>query len=127
MSKRILFMTTHIEKHVEKQKDFLERRSRKRSLRSFNYFTEERKERFDAYNDYVKYNNFYMVMFLEFLQFNSQTFTFYKDEYIKKLTDLSYIVLELFEKCERESEYLDMCSIIKNDLNTAKLIHKYQK
>jgi hypothetical protein len=77
-----------------------------------------------------------MVMFLEFLKTNDMIFSNYKDQYIKELTEKGYEVIELYEKCEREKDYLEMCDIkdylemcdiIKNDMNTAKLIYKYQK
>ena len=68
-----------------------------------------------------------MVMFLGFLKTNDMMFSNYKDQYIKELTEKGYEVIELYEKCEREKDYLEMCNIIKNDMNTAKLIYKYQK
>jgi len=127
MSPRIAFMIDHLEVHIGKQKNFIESRLRKKTLRSFNYYSEERKARFEVYTDYVKCNNFYMVMFLGFLKTNDMMFSNYKDQYIKELTEKGYEVIELYEKCEREKDYLEMCDIIKNDLNTAKLIYKYQK
>lgn len=127
MSPRIAFMIDHLEGHIGKQKNFIENRLRKKTLRSFNYYSEERKARFEVYTDYVKCNNFYMVMFLGFLKTNDMMFSNYKDQYIKELTEKGYEVIELYEKCEREKDYLEMCDIIKNDLNTAKLIYKYQK
>jgi hypothetical protein len=120
-------MIDHLEGHIGKQKNFIESRLRKKTLRSFNYYSEERKARFEVYTDYVKCNNFYMVMFLGFLKTNDTMFSNYKDHYIKELTEKGYEVIELYEKCEREKEYLEMCDIIKNDMNTAKLIYKYQK
>ena len=127
MSPRIAFMIDHLEGHIGKQKNFIENRLRKKTLRSFNYYSEERKARFEVYTDYVKCNNFYMVMFLGFLKTNDMMFSNYKDQYIKELTEKGYEVIELYEKCEREKDYLEMCDIIKNDMNTAKLIYKYQK
>jgi len=127
MSPRIAFMIQHLEGHIGKQRNFIESRLRKKTLRSFHDYSEERKERFEVYTDYVKCNNFYMVMFLEFLKTNDMMFSNYKDQYIKELTEKGYEVIELYEKCEREKEYLEMCDIIKNDTNTAKLIYKYQK
>ena len=127
MSPRIAFMIDHLEVHIGKQKNFIESRLRKKTLRSFNYYSEERKASFEVYTDYVKCNNFYMVMFLGFLKTNDMMFSNYKDQYIKELTEKGYEVIELYEKCEREKDYLEMCDIIKNDLNTAKLIYKYQK
>jgi NAD-specific glutamate dehydrogenase len=127
MSLRLAFMITHIEKHIQKQRNFIETRLRKKSLRSFQDYDQERKARFEAYTNYVKCNNFYMIMFLEFLKTNDMMFSNYKDQYIKELTEKSYEVIELYEKCEREKDYLEMCNIIKNDMNTAKLIYKYQK
>ena len=127
MSPRIAFMIDHLEGHIGKQKNFIENRLRKKTLRSFNYYSEERKARFEVYTDYVICNNFYMVMFLGFLKTNDMMFSNYKDQYIKELTEKGYEVIELYEKCEREKDYLEMCDIIKNDLNTAKLIYKYQK
>ena len=127
MSPRIAFMIDHLEVHIGKQKNFIESRLRKKTLRSFNYYSEERKARFEVYTDYVKCNNFYMVMFLGFLKTNDKMFSNYKDHYIKQLTEKGYGVIELYERCEREKDYLEMCDIIKNDLNTAKLIYKYQK
>ena len=127
MSPRIAFMIGHLEGHIGKQKNFIESRLRKKTLRSFDDYSEERKARFEVYTDYVKCNNFYMVMFLEFLKTNDMIFSNYKDQYIKELTEKGYEVIELYEKCEREKDYLEMCDIIKNDMNTAKLIYKYQK
>ena len=127
MSPRIAFMIDHLEGHIGKQKNFIESRLRKKTLRSFHDYSEERKARFEVYTDYVKCNNFYMVMFLGFLKTNDMMFSNYKDQYIKELTEKSYEVIELYEKCERENDYLEMCDIIKNDIKTAKLIYKYQK
>ena len=127
MSLRIAFMIQHLEVHIGKQKNFIESRLRKKTLRSFGDYSEERKSRFEVYTDYVKCNNFYMVMFLGFLKTNDMMFSNYKDHYIKQLTEKGYGVIELYERCEREKDYLEMCNIIKNDMNTAKLIYKYQK
>ena len=127
MSQRIAFMIQHLEGHIGKQRNFIESRLRKKTLRSFHDYSEERKARFEVYTDYVKCNNFYMVMFLEFLKTNDMMFTNYKDQYIKELTEKGYEVIEIYENCEREKDYLEMCDIIKNDMNTAKLIYKYQK
>ena len=127
MSPRIAFMIQQLEGHIGKQKNFIESRLRKKTLRSFHDYSEERKSRFEVYTDYVKCNNFYMVMFLEFLKTNDMMFSNYKDQYIKELTEKGYEVIELYEKCEREKDYLEMCNIIKNDINTANLIYKYQK
>lgn len=127
MSPRIAFMIDHLEGHIGKQKNFIESRLRKKTLRSFNDYSEERKARFEVYTDYVKCKNFYMVMFLGFLKTNDMMFSNYKDQYIKELTEKAYEVIELYEKCEREKEYVEMCDIIKNDMNTANLIYKYQK
>ena len=127
MSPRIAFLIDKIECHTEKQKNFIERRLRKKTLRSFNDYSKERKARFEVYTDYVKCNNFYMVMFLEFLKTNDMMFSNYKDQYIKEMNEKGCQVIELYEGCEREKEYLEMCNIIKNDINTANLIYKYQK
>lgn len=127
MSPRNSFMIAHLEGHIGKQKNFIESRLRKKTLRTFDDYSEERKARFEVYTDYVKCNNFYMVMFLEFLKTNDMMFSNYKDQYIKELTEKSYEVIELYEKCERENDYLEMCDIIKNDIKTAKQIYKYQK
>jgi len=127
MPNRIAFMITQIERHIIKQRNFIESRLRKKTLRSFHSYTEERKKRFDIYTNYVKCNNFYMVMFLEFLKTNNMMFSNYKYQYMKELTEKSYEVIEFYEKCERENEYLEMCDIIKNDINNAKLIYNYQK
>lgn len=127
MSLRIAFMIDHLEGHIGKQRNFIESRLRKKTLRSFHDYSEERKVRFEVYTDYVKCNNFYMVMFLEFLKTNDMMFSKYKDQYIKELTEKGYEVIELYENCEREKDYLEMCNIIKNDMNTANLIYKYQK
>jgi hypothetical protein len=127
MSPRIAFMIQHLEVHIGKQKNFIESRLRKKTLRSFGDYSEERKSRFEVYTDYVKCNNFYMVMFLGFLKTNDIMFSNYKDHYIKQLTEKGYGVIELYERCEREKDYLEMCNIIKNDMNTAKLIYKYQQ
>lgn len=127
MSQRIAFMIQHLEGHIGKQRNFIESRLRKKTLRSFDDYSEERKARFEVYTDYVKCNNFYMVMFLEFLKTNDMMFSNYKDQYIKELTEKGYEVIEIYENCEREKDYLEMCDIIKNDMNTAKLIYKYQK
>ena len=127
MFTRIAYMIDNIQSHTVKQKEFIESRLRKITLRSFDNYSDERKERFNAYTDYVKCNNFYMVMFLEFLKTNNMMFSNYKDQYIKELTEKGCEVIELYEKCEREKEYLEMCDIIKNDINTANLIYKYQK
>ena len=127
MFRRIALIIDHLEGHIGKQRNFIESRLRKKTLRSFDDYNEERKARFEVYTDYVKCNNFYMVMFLEFLKTNDMIFSNYKDQYIKELTEKGYEVIELYEKCEREKDYLEMCDIIKNDMNTAKLIYKYQK
>jgi len=120
-------MIDHLESLIGKQKNFIESRLRKKTLRSFNDYSKERKARFEIYTDYVKCNNFYMVIFLEFLKTNDTMFNNYKDQYIKELTEKGYEVIEVYEKCDREKDYLEMCNIIKNDMNTAKLIYKYQK
>ena len=127
MSPRVEFMIYHLEGHIGKQRNFIESRLRKKTLRSFDDYSEERKARFEVYTDYVKCNNFYMIMFLEFLKTNDMMFSNYKDQYIKELNEKGCQVIELYEGCEREKEYLEMCSIIKNDINTANLIYKYQK
>ena len=127
MCRRIAFMIHHLEGHIGKQRNFIESRLRKKTLRSFDDYSEKRKARFEAYTNYVKCNNFYMVMFLEFLKTNDMMFSNYKDQYIKELTEKGYEVIELYEKCEREKEYLEMCDIIKNDIKTANQIYKYQK
>ena len=127
MSPRIAFMIYHLGGHIGKQKNFIEIRLRKKTLRSFDDYSEERKARYHIYTDYVKYSNFYMVMFLEFLKTNDLMFANYKDEYIKIITEKGRQVIELYEGCEREKDYLDMCDIIKNDINTANLIYKYRK
>lgn len=127
MCPRIAFMIDHLEGHIGKQKNFIESRLRKKTLRSFNDYSKERKARFEVYTDYVKCNNFYMVMFLEFLKTNDMMFSNYKDQYIKEMNEKGCQVIELYEGCEREKEYLEMCNIIKNDINTANLIYKYQK
>ena len=127
MSHRIAFVIDRLEAHIGKQRKFIESRLRKKTLRSFDDYSEERKARFQVYTDYVKCNNFYMVMFLGFLKTNDMMFSNYKDHYIKQLTEKGYGVIELYERCEREKDYLEMCNIIKNDMNTAKLIYKYQK
>ena len=127
MSPRIAFMIQHLEVHIGKQKNFIESRLRKKTLRSFGDYSEERKSRFEVYTDYVKCNNFYMVMFLGFLKTNDIMFSNYKDEYIKELNEKGCEVIELYERCERENDYLEMCNIIKNEINTANLIYKYQK
>ena len=127
MYPRIAFMIHHLESHIGKQKNFIESRLRKKTLRSFNDYSKERKARYDIYTNYVKCNNFYMVMFVEFLKTNDMMFSKYKDQYIKEITEKSYEVIELYEGCEREKDYLEMCNIIKNDINTANLIYKYKK
>ena len=124
---RIAYMIDNIQSHTVKQKEFIDSRLRKKTLRSFQKYSKERKERFEAYTEYVKDNNFYMVMFLEFLKNNNNLFTKYKDEYIKNIREKGYRVIELYEGCEREKEYLEMCDIVKNDLNTATLLYKYKK
>jgi AAA15 family ATPase/GTPase len=120
-------MIDHLECHIDKQKYFIESRLRKKTLRSFDKYSEERKARFEVYTNYVKCNNYYMIMFLEFLKTNDMMFSNYKDQYIKELTKKGCEVIELYEGCERERDYLEMCNIIKNDINTANLIYKYQK
>lgn len=127
MSLRVAFIIDKIDNHVGKQRIFIESRMRKKTLRSYRDYSEERKKRFEAYTEYVKDNNFYMVMFLEFLKNNNNLFTNYKDEYIKKIREKAQKVIELYENCEREKDYLDMCNIIKNDVNTATLLYKYKK
>ena len=87
MSPRIAFMIYHLGGHIGKQKNFIEIRLRKKTLRSFDDYSEERKARYHIYTDYVKYSNFYMVMFLEFLKTNDLMFANYKDEYIKIITE----------------------------------------
>ena len=127
MSLRVAFIIDKIKCHIGKQKVFIESRMRIKTLRSYRDYTKERKERFEAYTEYVKCNNFYMVMFLEFLKNNNNLFTDYKDEYIKKIREKAQTVIELYENCEREKDYLDMCNIIKNDVDTASLLYKYKK
>ena len=127
MSPRIAFIIDRLEAHIGKQRNFIESRLRKKTLRSFDDYSEERKARFQVYTDYVKCNNFYMVMFVEFLKTNDKMFSKYKDQYIKELTEKGSEDIELYENCEREKDYLEMCNIIKNDVNTAKLFYKYQK
>ena len=122
-----MYMIDNIEIHTGKQRNFIESRLRKKTLRSFYNYSDERKERFDVYTDYVKCNNFYMVMFLEFLKTNDMMFSKYKDQYIKELNEKGCQVIEKYEGCEREKDYLEMCNIIKNDINIANLIYKYQK
>ena len=127
MSPRIAFMIDHLEGHIGKQKNFIESRLRKKTLRSFQKYSKERKEIFETYTEYVKNLNFYMVMFLEFLKNNNNLFTIHKDEYIKKIREIAENVIEWYEKYTREKEYLDICDIIKNDVNTATLLYKYKK
>ncbi len=127
MADRIAFMIETFEDHIGKQMKFIESRLRKKTLRSFDKYSDERRARFEAYTNYVECNSFYMAMFLDFLKTNNMMFSNYKDQYIKELTEKSYEVLELYEGCVRENEYLEMCDIIINDMNTAKLICKYKK
>ena len=127
MPLRVEFIIDKIENHVGKQRIFIESRMRKKTLRSYRDYSKERKERFEAYTEYVKCINFYMVMFLEFLKNNNTLFTNYKDEYIEKIREKGYRVIEMYEGCERENDYLDMCDIIKNDINIATMLYKYQK
>ena len=127
MPNRVGFIIDKIESHTGKQMKFIESRLRKKTLRSFVEYSEERKARFEAYTNYVKCNNFYMVMFLEFLKTNDMMFSNCKDQYIKELNEKGCQVIELYEGCERENDYLEMCNIIKNDMNTANLIYKYKK
>ena len=127
MPHRIAFVIDRLEAHIGKQRNFIESRLRKKTLRSFDDYSEERKARFEVYTDYVKCNNFYMVMFIDFLKNNNNLFTNYKDEYIKNIREKAQKVIELYENCEREKDYLDMCNIIKNDVNTATLLYKYKK
>ena len=127
MTLRIALMIDHLESHVGKQKKFIESRLRKKTLRSFDNYNKERKARYNVYTDFVKCKNFYMVMFLEFLKTNDNMFSNYKDQYINELAEKGYEVIELYEKCEREKDYLEMCNIIKNDLRIARLIYKYKK
>lgn len=127
MTNRVMYMISMFESHIDKQNKFIESRQRKKTLRSFNDYSKERKSRFEAYTNFVECNKFYMIMFLEFLKTNDMRFSYYKDQYIKELTEKSYKVIELYEKCERENDYLEMCDIIKNDIKTASLICIYQK
>ena len=127
MAISINFIIKCVEGHIEKQKKFIESRSRKKTLRLYCNYSEERKKRFDAYTDFVECNHFYMLMFLEYLKDNIMMFTNYKDEYNERLKEKGHIVLELYEKCECEQHYIEMCDIIKNDITTAKLICKYNK
>ena len=127
MSLRVAFIIDKIECHTEKQKKFIDSRMRKKRLRSFKKYSKERKEIFETYTEYVKNLNFYMVMFLEFLKNNNNLFTIHKDEYIKKIREIAENVIEWYEKYTREKEYLDICDIIKNDVNTATLLYKYKK
>ena len=127
MSLRVAFIIDKIECHTEKQKKFIDSRLRKKTLRSFKKYSKERKEIFETYTEYVKNLNFYMVMFLEFLKNNNNLFTIHKDEYIKKIREIAENVIEWYEKYTREKEYLDICDIIKNDVNTATLLYKYKK
>ena len=120
-------MIDTFEEHIGKQMKFIESRQRKKTLRSFDKYSDERRARFEVYTNYVDCNRFYMAMFLDFLKTNNMMFSNYKDQYIKELTEKSYEVLELYEGCVRENEYLEMCDIIKIDINTAKLICKYKK
>lgn len=127
MSLRVAFIIDKIECHTEKQKKFIDSRLRKKTLRSFKKYSKERKEIFEVYTEHVKTLNFYMVMFLEFLKNNNNLFTIHKDEYIKKIREIAENVIEWYEKYTREKEYLDICDIIKNDVNTATLLYKYKK
>lgn len=127
MAISINFMIKCVEGHIGKQKDFIEARARKKTLRTYSDYSEERKQRFDAYTDFVKCNHFYMLMFLEYLKNNDMMFTNYRDEYNERLIEKGHNILELYEKCDCEQVYIEMCDIIKNDINTAKLICKYNK
>lgn len=127
MTISINFMKKCVEGHAEKQKKFIESRTRKKTLRAYKDYSEERKQRFDAYTDFVKCNHFYMIMFLEYLKDNVMIFTNHRDEYNERLKEKGHNVLELYENCECEQHYIEMCDIIKNDINTANLICKYNK
>ena len=127
MSLRVAFIIDKIQYHTGKQKLFIESRMRKKTLRSYLDYSKERKEIFETYTEHVKNLNFYMVMFLEFLKNNNNLFTIHKDEYIKKIRETAQNVIELYEKYTREKEYLDICDIIKNDVDTANLLYKYKK
>ena len=127
MSLRVAFLIDKIECYTEKQKKCIDSRLKKKTLRSFKKYSKERKERYEEYTEYIKCNNFYMVMFLEFLKNNNNLFSNYKDEYIKNIREKGYWVIEKYEGCERENDYLDMCDIIKNDINIATMLYKYQK
>ena len=127
MSLRVAFIIDKIQNHTRKQNAFIESRMRKKTLRSYHDYSKERKKIFEAYTEHVKTLNFYMVMFLEFLKNNNNLFTIHKDEYNKRIRETALNVIEWYEKYTREKEYLDICDIIKNDVNTATLLYKYKK
>lgn len=124
---RVAFIIDKIENHTGKQKLFIESRMRIKTLRSYRDYSKERKEIFETYTEHVKNLNFYMVMFLEFLKNNNNLFTIHKEEYIKKIRETAQNVIELYEKYMREKDYLDICDIIKNDVDTANSLYKYRK
>ena len=53
MAISINFIIKCVEGHIEKQKNFIESRSRKKTLRLYCNYSEERKKRFDAYTNFV--------------------------------------------------------------------------
>ncbi len=127
MSLRVAFIIDKLQNHTRKQNVFIESRMRKKTLRSYRDYSKERKEIFEVYTEHVKTLNFYMVMFLEFLKNNNNLFTIHKDEYIKRIRETALNVIELYEKYMREKDYLDICDIIKNDVDTANSLYKYRK
>ena len=112
---------------IRQYQDFIDNRSRIRTLRSFDKNSQDRKVRFDVFTDFVKYNNYYLTMFLDFLETDSSIFADCKDEALEELTKKSYDVIEKYSGCDREQDYIDMCNQISRSLSTAKNIHKYVK
>ncbi len=120
-------MVSFLKAHTKKQMEFIERRSRASTLRSYDNYSEERKKRFCAFTQYVKINNLFLIMFLQHLEKDSEAFIKFKDQLLQEMKSQGHNVIEEYERCEKEGDYLDMCSQISTGLKTAELICKYER
>ena len=120
-------MISFLKVHTKKQMEFIERRSRATTLRSYDKYTEKRKNRFLAFTQYVKINNLFLIMFLQYLEKESEAFINFKDQLLQDMKSQGHNVIEEYEHCEKEGDYLEMCSQISNGLKTAELIWKYER
>ena len=120
-------MICFLKAHTKKQMEFIERRSRATTLRSYDKYSQERKNRFLAFTQYVKINNLFLIMFLQYLEKESEAFINFKDQLLQDMKSQGHNVIEEYEHCEKEGDYLEMCSQISNGLKTAELIWKYER